>query len=293
MSKRAEIEETKFDAIIGADAHWRLGNPKCWINGSYIESLEEKLAFICKLTEKHDCPFLFSGDWFDEAKPVPEVLRRSMHHLPLEMIGIPGQHDLPQHNIQLFDTSGISLLNLFDGINISATPFGDCRRFKIKERKIGLLHRFTFQLNAPWPGAIGSTSPKLIKEFSDLDLLIIGDNHKPWSCEKNGLRIVNCGSMIRKTSDQMDYVPRVYGWVAETNTVVKIDLPYSKNSISDKHIVDEREINDKMISFVEGLETDVDSMGLNLEKNIQICMNGKPQAIKDCVWEIVGKAKGE
>jgi len=41
------------------------------------------------------------------------------------------------------------------------------------------------------------------------DVIVYGDNHKGWYTKKGKTTIWNCGSLIRRHSDEIDYKPRV------------------------------------------------------------------------------------
>ena len=53
------------------------------------------------LQQKYDCPVYHAGDLFDYWKPSPALLAKTMEHLPKDFYTAYGNHDLPQHNIEL------------------------------------------------------------------------------------------------------------------------------------------------------------------------------------------------
>src|SRR5690606_7962245 len=70
----------------------------------------KKLRFLKKLQKKHNCPVLHAGDLFHHWKPSPYLLAKTMKNLPKQFRTVYGQHDLPQHNFELRNKSGIYAL---------------------------------------------------------------------------------------------------------------------------------------------------------------------------------------
>jgi len=78
---------------------------------NFIDTLISKMKFISELQKKHNCQVFHAGDLFHHWKPSPELLSIAIEHLPKQFCTVYGNHDLPQHNLELAKKSGIYLLN--------------------------------------------------------------------------------------------------------------------------------------------------------------------------------------
>jgi hypothetical protein len=85
-----------------------------------------------------------------------------------------------------------------------------------------LWHRLTCAGRQPWPGAGAAVPAALRKELATYDVIVTGDNHQQFVA---GAWLVNPGSMMRMTSDQVDHEPAVYGWRATDNSITRLPLP--------------------------------------------------------------------
>lgn len=232
----------KYDLIIGADLHIREDAPACRTD-NYLAAQFSKMYFIRQLCNEHDCPFVVAGDIFDHWKPSPYILSRCLELLPHKIICVPGQHDLPGHNLQEIVKTGLNTLVQAGRVIIlsggrstvaghSATVFGWSYGEVAEDpdmeapKRILLWHQLTCLNKQPWPGAEATTSGALIKKLDKFDLIVTGDNHQQF-CVKvdNGKRwVVNPGSMMRMSSDQEFFHPAVYGW-KEDGSITRIPLP--------------------------------------------------------------------
>jgi len=232
----------KAIAILLADTHLTL-NPPIWRSAedAWFEAMKRPLDEIKTLQEKHECPILFAGDLFTRWNSTPELINFAIKNLPPAMHGIPGQHDLPLHNYEDIDKSAYQTLVLADAIkplypgtptyieedyeNHTMLVFGYPYGSKIKTIKdrtddfiyVALAHEYVWIKGHNYTGAPSeSRIGTMTSEFRDgrwkgYDVVVYGDNHKGFVVRPpNKTTFVNCGSMMRTNSDQVDYKPRVY-----------------------------------------------------------------------------------
>jgi DNA repair exonuclease SbcCD nuclease subunit len=122
-------------AILTSDWHMEEGAPVCRTD-DYQQALWDKISFISSLREKYKAPIINTGDLFHHWKPSPALIRKAIATIPHHMVCIPGQHDLPQHNVDLINRSGYGVLMeagvieniehtlLSKGFTITAAPYG-------------------------------------------------------------------------------------------------------------------------------------------------------------------------
>lgn len=291
----------KADAILGADLHLDDSTPLCRTD-NYWEAQKTKLIEIKKLQLKHACPFLIAGDIFNRAKSSPLLEAMAIRECPT-MIGVPGQHDLPDHNLEKYINSSLEVLTaagiftpLIDikdreysskitflvrsngTINLKSaevegfafgTKFEPSKDKKEGSLKIALMHAMVHKDKAIHKKLENTSMAGLsLLKKSNYDLIVTGDNHKPFTVEYEGRLLVNCGSMLRKSADQIDYKPAVWLWYADTNTVEPHYLPIVKDAVSRTHIEDKEFKDNRMNAFVENLNTSYE-LSLSFRENME------------------------
>jgi len=314
-----ELEKMPIpDAILCSDIHLReqTDNLVCRTDDWWTAQWH-KMDFISHLQKQYDCPVIHAGDLFDHWKPSPHLLSMTIEHLPANFWTIYGQHDLPQHNLDLAYKSGINTLaeakkleilkgthfgelpndvsmSIFPkpGIDITLNEWRDIKynnreHSVYKYNKILVWHTFNFQGKLPWPGCEALPASKILKKYPDYDLIVTGDNHQSFVEEYNGRLCINPGSMMRMTADQADFKPSVYLWYAETNTVKRVYIPIEPHVISREHIDRKRERDDRLDAFVGRLNTEWEAE-VSFEENVTRIL--EENKIQDSVRKIVDKA---
>lgn len=280
------------DAILCSDFHLREDRPTCRTD-NYWETQWIKVGFIRGLQEEYNnCPVYHAGDLFNYWKPSPHLLSETIKYLPWRFHTVYGQHDLPQHNMDLADKCGIYTLATANTLTAylegswGTEPYGD-PAVQLNGRKVHVWHIMTYQGKKLWPGQTNPTASKLLRKYPQFDLIITGDNHKPFVEEYEGRLLVNPGSMMRMSADQIDHRPRVYLWYADTNTVEPIYLPIEKSVVSREHIEHQEQRNERIDAFVSRLDEDW-KVELDFEENLR--RFAEKNRIRQSVMDIVYKA---
>jgi DNA repair exonuclease SbcCD nuclease subunit len=266
------------DAILTADWHLRDTAPSCREQEEFMSSQWNKVNFITHLQQKYDCPVLHAGDLFDNWKPSPFLLAQTLINLPQHFHTIYGNHDLPQHSLELQNKTGIHVLytayrlKLFHGLHWLQEP-NNYQEYvtTIKGRKILLRHIMTHQGSKPFPGSNDTPAGGLLrsKKYKGIDLIVTGHNHKSFVEEYNGNLLVNPGAITRQDSDEGDVIPCVYLYYAETNSVRRVDLPCLTGVVSKPENVQRTEDRTERISaFINKLEGGV-MTDLDFDKNLE------------------------
>lgn len=296
----------KPDAILTADLHIRDTIPECRID-DFIEAQTKKLLFLKKLQEEYNVPVLVAGDIFHHWKPNPWLISYALNYLPDGLIGIPGQHDLPAHNMDNFEKCGLNTLaqagkihvlindSIYKHRMLSAIvgfPWGmELRGTTITGKyRIAIIHHLVYKGIPPFPGAenVGGTARSIIKKMKGFDLIVSGDNHQTFVEEYNGRLLVNPGSFMRTTAAQIDHKPCVFLWEAKTNGIEQVFLPIEKNVISRDHIDLKKQRNERIDAFIDKLEDDVE-IGFSFEKNMTeyLSKNKIPKDVEKIIWEVL------
>ena len=214
------------DAVLGADLHLREDCPVCRTDGpeGYWKEQEAAVSFIRELCGKHDCPFLVAGDVFHHWKPSPCLLAWALRELPADMLFIAGQHDLPQHNLELFDRSGCAVLDA-DGTpeaclfgrqhlghgqrsryapgntsyEVHGFDYGEDvlpADFRDEVPWVALTHQLIWEEKPPFPGAPKKgKATQLLRKHPGYALILTGDNHEPFVIRKEEINTKPLGDI--------------------------------------------------------------------------------------------------
>lgn len=292
-------------AIITGDLHLREDQPVCRTD-DFFAAQTRKLKWLSELQQKYNCPILDGGDLFHHWKPSPALLRYAINNLPDSIITVPGNHDLPSHSMELYEKSGLAVLEASEKVTVlfykesplpnsivGITPFPwgfpviSFSRIP-SDRNIALCHVMTYQGRKPFPGCKDPGAGALLRNTKGYDLIITGHNHIPFVVEDEGRLLVNPGSLMRSTAAQIDHKPRIYLYYAEDNTVEPVFVPIEEGVITREHIDITEHRDDRIDAFISRLSDEVET-GLSFEHNLEsyFSKNRIRQGVQDLVWESV------
>ena len=285
-------------AILMSDPHLRETTPVCYI-GDYQKEQWNSMDFVSNLQKRWNCPILCAGDLFDHWKPSPWLLTETMKHLPAKFFSCMGQHDLPQHSIDLVNKSGFGTLkeaeyikdandwNL-DNIDIVFCHFGQEPPLKRDQRikQILIWHKLVYKGEKPFPTASGGQAISMLHKFPQYDLLLFGDNHQTFTATYGDQLLVNPGSLMRMDADQIDHKPCVFLWFAEDNSVQQIFIPIEQGVISRDHIEHRKEHDHRIDAFISKLNTDYKTT-LSFEENLEshFKANNTREPVKNIIYK--------
>jgi DNA repair exonuclease SbcCD nuclease subunit len=293
----------KVTAILCGDRHIREDVPVCR-QDDFFAAQTRKLDWLKGVQQDYDgIPVLNSGDLFNHWKPSPFLLQYAIEHGPDE-IAVPGNHDLPAHSLESFDRCGMAVLEkagkvqvlrtdgVVEGLNLWPFPWGKAPEvlhgLRHPGRQIAIAHIFTYVGRSPWPGCTAPGAHALLKQMAGYDLVLTGDNHRPFVVEDEGRVLVNPGSMMRTTSDQAEHLPRVYLWFAEDNTVEPLYFPIETGVVSRGHLEKIENRDERMTAFIESLGGEFD-ISLSFENNITefFGSNRVRSGVQKAVWSAI------
>jgi predicted phosphodiesterase len=282
--------------ILTSDWHLREDTPICYI-GDYWKDQWDTVDFISDLQKKYNCPVWHAGDLFDKWKPSPMLLSEASKHIPNNLIVVSGQHDLPQHNLELIYKSGIYNLMINGKLSILQNghwgqSLGDGRTgFIIKGKQATLQHLLVYQ-KKPFPGVSGGFAAGILRKYPQYDLICCGDNHQSFVEEYEGRLLVNPGSMMRMDADQINFKPSIYLWFAEDNTVQRIYLPIVEGVISREHLDIKEQRNERIDAFVSKLNDEYQAE-MSFEENLEsfFNINNVREPIKEIIYKSLENGK--
>ena len=271
-------------ALACADWHVQSKAPACrsgekdWM-ATQADYLLQLSRMQLSLAPRRDMPLpiLVPGDIFDKHNPTPELINWFVHNSP-KMYAVPGNHDLPNNRLSDLCKSGFWTCCLTDRIDyvdphqewqipdnpmlrLWGFPWGKevlpCPQPHDLHLEIALVHTYlwadrkTGYKDAP-PEA---NLKRMAKRFAGYDVVLVGDNHVPFTAKIGNTTVVNCGSLMRRTADQKDYKPAV--WVIYNDGSVEPKyLDISRDVFDDSHLQAKREANaevGKLADYLKGV----------------------------------------
>lgn len=236
----------KVIAIACADLHLSQNAPAAREGEpDWFEAMKRPLVQLDCIAKQYQCPILCAGDIFHHWRSSPELINFALQYLP-EMYAIPGQHDLPFHQMDDLPKSAFQTLVLAGRVQlidekgmVFERPGGGC--FGVYgyawgeailpvcrggNKRIALVHAYTYIKGCGYTDASQEQRLRQTGPLSTYDTVIIGDNHIPWDATlKSGTSVFNCGGFMRRSSDDA-HNPRV-GLIHEDGSVSTHHLPTS------------------------------------------------------------------
>jgi predicted phosphodiesterase len=265
--------ENKADLILCSDMHLRDNTPTCWTE-DFLPEQGRMLRFLKRLQSQHNCPVVHAGDLFHHWKPSPWLLTMALIYLPDEFYTVYGQHDLPQHNWELREKSGVYTLEkagkikVLEGYHFGQDLDANKESLKVKGRRIFVWHYLAYQV-CPFPGAADGQAQGLLKKYKEADLIVTGDNHQSFVEKQGNKLLVNPGCMTIQRASEINYEPSVYLYFADTNSVQRIILPFDKSRVTEEHIKDKEDRDERIEAFISSLDGNWHTQ-LSFEENLEI-----------------------
>lgn len=237
-------------AIALSDVHLSLRPPVAREEEpDWFAAIERPWTEIKELQRKHNAIIICAGDIFDRWNSPPELINWALRVLP-GMYAIPGNHDLPSHRPEGIDRSAYGTLVKANRI-VNLTPNGHgLFKYTLEEGvmrgipfginevppadpeaklNIAVIHEYMWIDGHSYPGAPKEQRlSRSIKRFAGYDVVIVGDNHKGFKRHyaNAGLTVLNCGTLMRRKSNEANYKP----WVGLIHASGKVSTHYLDTS---------------------------------------------------------------
>lgn len=271
-------------AIACADLHLQHNPPSCRSNEpDWYKTMNRVIKEIDSLRIKYDATVLCAGDLFNRWNPPLQLVNWAIDKILFDIVAVPGQHDLPQHNYDSLDRCAYytlmvagKIINIgmsqyeTDDMVVYGCPWGfDPKKIKVEKTsrlKILLIHEYNWTNGCSYPGAPKSdkiTAAKYHgskKWMSKFDVIIFGDNHQGFSRQIDHTTIFNCGTVMRRKTDEKKYKPQV-GLVCDDGSVKLYFLDQTNDAFIDKK--KERDNDDSGLMEVDEFLGELDDLQQN------------------------------
>lgn len=176
-------------------------------------------------------PIIVAGDVFHHWDSCAELINFMLANFPV-CYAVPGQHDLPNHNLADIKKSAYWTLTKagrianihggnragVPGLVLWGFPWGEPVKpmedeFEPEAKAhIAIIHDYIWKnKHDRYPGASGNKIlQSWLRKLGGYDAAVFGDNHKAIIFnQSDGTSVINCGTFIRQKSDEKDHKPHV------------------------------------------------------------------------------------
>ena len=296
-----------------SDSHGRLNTPKNRTE-DYFEAFKRKFSFMIDYCLDNGVDYIIcGGDIVDHHSVGYRVTNYLLKELKRwesfagagKFLSVTGQHDLKYHS-SFIDTPYESILNSGLLIHLDEEPF------PIIDHRItdgAEIHIYGAPFNAKVPEVYNKDAYNILvihdmiveektAEWEDkfklastflrsnaFNLIIAGDNHKPFKHIYRNKMLVMCGSMMRKNIDQKDHKPKFYISCIPNNQHEEIYFPITPDVFKEEEVLIGKERKILVEKFAESLK-DSTLIGLEFSDRIKKAVN-ESEALEEHVVEII------
>lgn len=225
---------SKVLAVLASDLHLCHRAPLARsVEIDWYQVMHRYLEQTRVLCAHNAAPLVIAGDIFDrwdmKREGMPELINFAIELFSQFIYGvfaIPGQHDLPNHRLDEVHRSAFWTLVRSGKVQMlrpnHETRIGNLALHGIpwncpippmhEEPKAGIvhlavIHAYIWREGSSYPGADEECHVKHYREkLKGYTASVWGDNHKGFMV---GQHLINCGTFIRRKSDEVDYRPMV------------------------------------------------------------------------------------
>jgi len=291
MTKFKRKSKQKADAILVSDCHLRESTPLCRTD-DFWETQNKKIDFLFDLAKKEKCPIFIAGDIGQKPRWSCRLLEWFISKInkDIKIFAIPGQHDLINHRLDLWDSSAIGVLQAakvitllgfdnfpssleFNNFWLHGFPYGvgvqNIKELDSLKPHIAMTHEMIIEKVDLFPNQNAIKGNQILKKHCGFSIVHSGDNHNAFTVEYKGRWLVNPGSLMRTTTDQVDHKPRVYLWYSETNEIKPVYLPIEQGVISRTHIEVAKDRENRNQAFIQRVNS-LEGVEIDYEDNLAI-----------------------
>jgi len=261
--------------IISADYHLRETLPRCRKDANWLLSQELILNSIADNANKYDASVCIVGDLFHTPQVPAKIIIMFLNFVSRvknNVYLLAGNHELSWHSWANVDNCSFGVLNKImqeQKTNLlSPESIGLWSNFNedfTGNDKTGIrfLHRLVFPSEKDKPPKVDAcTAEDVVNEFPNEKWIFTGDYHRAFHYKKQGRHLINPGCITRQASDAADYQPSVYFIDTETDEIKLIELPDDINMVTDEHIQQKNDREDRITAFVSLIKN---SKGVSLD----------------------------
>lgn len=263
-----------------ADLHCTLNRPRCRVDDDWMLAQGNVLRFILGKAREYECPLVINGDIFDTSVSGVELvnwlLGIFLEYPDVLVYAIPGNHDLPYHNLENIDRSAYGVLQKSGLIKTDANmfPFGTDTVETVLGMETVFIHRLVMEKDPGFRMGNMITAGDLLSQYTDAKWIFTGDNHEGFAFVKDGRYVINPGSPMRLSADQKDYTPRIYFVDTDTELFEEIEVPDPVDMVVTDYLQKDKDRDQRIQEFVGKMKNTspgqgIEGIGYSFEDNLK------------------------
>lgn len=294
--------DRKLIATVTADIHARATAPRMRVESdeAYCAEMVRKLRYISAWRRDNGFSGLHvdAGDLFNSWKSTPAVEIMLLNNLPENFVSIPGNHEMPYHDMNRIESSSWQVLKAAGAIqeppkNVRLFPYGSSVQVweplqRSEEKTIAVYHGMVWDGDKPdFDGAEGYSAGELLDILKDFDFVITGHNHRTFSQAVDGRVLINPGSLMRSSIDQQGHAPSFFALYSD-GSFRQIKIPVAEDVFKVGLYEAAKERDARMEAFVSRVQR-MDGFSADYAENIRrYCQqNAVAQPVRDMLeWAV-------
>ena len=231
-----------------ADCHFGQRRPVARA-GDWKQARRRVLDQLWELQATYKCPIVCAGDILHSWREPAELVNFLLRYMPT-IHSIAGNHDCPWHDLKELSRSAFWTLveagkvvyippgkpvevNPGRPIRLHGFPVGHPVKPLAEPHdmaiEVAVCHEYVWRDGTNYVGAKSDTHVETWKaRTKGYDLIIVGDNHHSFLAEFRKRVLWNCGGLMRRNADEIDYSPSV-GLFLTDGTMKRHFLDVSKD----------------------------------------------------------------
>jgi hypothetical protein len=196
-------------------------------------AMSHPILEMSRLAKEHKVPVICAGDVFDIWNSNAKLINFAIDNLP-PMWCVPGQHDLPYHDINLMDDSSYGTLVrcgklkhlthpkdnriglvLPGNLHVWGFPWGsELQPCPMPPRNgsiyLAVAHKYCWDEGFNFPGCDPNANYRIhSRALKGFNVALFGDNHKGFLKKTKTMVVLNNGTFLRRKSDEESYKPSI------------------------------------------------------------------------------------
>jgi len=218
-----------IDFIASGDLHATTKTPRNR-KDNYLLAWLDKFEQILEITKEQSSTetLTLAGDIFNtptEPYKLTGAVLELIKYYDVQVLAVPGQHDLRYHVSGLDDTP-LGMLIASAEVQLLSNKQRTCiskgkkeitfigagwNEEPQEEADVLVVHRMVTKTGPLWPGQTDFISAQgILNKYPWAKCIISGDNHKPHLIKRNKKIQLNVGCIMRNRKDQIEYAPHVW-----------------------------------------------------------------------------------
>jgi len=302
--------------LLTADWHIRKTAP-AFRKDDFQQAVRRKILQVFRIARRFKAHILIAGDLGDKPQWANSQLAwfirecRRLRDSGIRIVAIPGQHDLPAHDLSRWNEEALGVLHEAGAVDILTSkpervgsalivpkPYGVGEVEAVcageEECVILMAHQLVFPEVPHWAEGEAVRAEDLLDSCGWADLILCGDNHQTFVVAKGSRVLISPGSLLRLRIDQLTHRPAVFLYDERRKRLVRrLRLRVNGDILREEYV----EVWDRKLDleeFIDSLKAKVVE-GVDFEENLKRFMaeNQVSDDVREKILAVLEEVKEE